>query len=187
MAAQAFVVVVVYVVEMAPQAKEALLEFRLVVVAKVGKEALKHLALLIGKIRYVVKLVYVFKIAEYLVGISHILVDVVEVGNEQLSPTVEVVEGLVYARTLDERLVQIAYKLDGVAHRSCRVLAKEVADGDVGRAPYRFAGVACQVLVHKEGGTLVGEYHRNAREVGTPLVYDVFGDKLQKSLDVAHC
>ena len=130
---------------------------------------------------------YVSEISKKMLSRCHVFVYIVEVGNEQLSPTVEVVEGLVYARTLDERLVQIAYKLDGVAHRSCRVLAKEVADGDVGRAPYRFAGIACQVLVHKEGGTLVGEHHRNAREVGAPLVYNVFGDKLQKSLDVAHC
>ena len=49
------------------------------VVTEVGKEAFEHLALLFGKIRQVVKFVYVFQIAEYLVGIGHILVNIVEI------------------------------------------------------------------------------------------------------------
>ena len=152
------------------------------VVAEVGEETFEHIPLLVVEIGNVVKLVYVLEIAENLVGIGHVLVDVVEVGQEELSPTIEVVERLGETSTFNERLVKVAYKLNGVAHLQVGVSAEQVANGNVGRAPHRLLCVACQMLVHEESGTLVGEHHSHPREVGSPFVYDVLGDILQESL-----
>ena len=102
LASEAFVVVVIDVAEVAPQTQETLLEFGLLVVTEVGEETFQKVALLLSKIRQIVKFVYVLKIAEYLVGISHILVNIVKVGEQQLSPTIEVVECLVNASTFDK-------------------------------------------------------------------------------------
>ena len=126
------------VAEVRPQTEEALLQFRVDVVAEVGEEALQHLFLLVVEIRYVVELVNVLKVAEYAVGVCHVLVDVVEVGKQQLSPAVEMVERLVDARTLRERLVYVAYQLYRVGWLEVGMLAEEVADSDVGWAERLF-------------------------------------------------
>ena len=70
------------VAKMTPQAKEASFKLRLMVVTEVGKEAFEHLALFVVEIRNVVELVYILEVAEYAVGIGHILVNIVEVGQQ---------------------------------------------------------------------------------------------------------
>ena len=114
---QALVEVVVDVDEVAPQAQEALLELGLVLLGEMAEEVLQELALLIGEIAQVVELVDVAQVGEDAVGISHILVDVVEIADEQLSPAIELVKRLVRACMQAERLVQVAHQLDGVGHR----------------------------------------------------------------------
>ena len=173
---EAAVVVVVDVAEVRPQTEEALLQFRLDVVAEVGEEALQHLFLLVVEIRYVVELVNVLKVAEYAVGVCHVLVDVVEVGKQQLSPAVEVVERLVDARTLRERLVYVADELYRVGWFEVGMLAEEVADSDVGWAPYGLTRNTCKVLVEEQSGALVREHHGDAREVGAVLADYIFCD-----------
>ena len=54
-------------------------------------------------------------VAEHLGGIGHVLVDVVEIGQQQLSPSVKMVECLVDARACHKTLVQVAGEFDGVA------------------------------------------------------------------------
>ena len=170
------VVVVVDVAEVRPQTEEALLQFGVDVVAEVGEEARKHLLLFVVEIGYVVELVNVLKVAEYAVGVCHVLVDVVEVGKQQLSPAVEVVECLVDAGTLGERLVYVADELYGVGGLEVGMLAEEVADGDVGRAPYGLTRKAGKVLVEEQSGALVGEHDGDAREVGAVFADYIFCD-----------
>ena len=105
---------VVDVADVTPQAQEALLEFGVMVVGEVAEEAAYHLALFVGEVRDVVELVDVAQVGKHLVGRAHVLVEVVEVGEQQLSPAVEVVEGLVDARTTGEALVEFADEQDGV-------------------------------------------------------------------------
>ena len=159
---QSLVIVVIYVAEVTPQTQKSFLQLSLLVMTEVGKESFQQFALLISKIRQVVKLVYVLKVAEYLVGISHILVYVIKVGQQQLSPTIEVVERLVNARTLYKRLMQVAHQLYGVAHYILRVLAEEFADGSICRTPHRLASHTCHIFVHEQCGTLVRKHHHNA-------------------------
>ena len=159
---QTLVVVVIYVAKVAPQTKKAFLQLCLMVVTEVGKEAFEHLALLFGKIRQVVKFVYVFQIAEYLVSIGHILVNIVEIGKQQLPPAVEVVERLIYARTFYKRFMQVAYQFYGVAYSKFRVLAKQLADSCVCRTPHGLACYACKIFVQEQCCTFVREYYHDA-------------------------
>ena len=118
----------------------------------------------------------VLKVAEYAVGVCHVLVDVVEVGKQQLSPAVEVVERLVDARTLRERLVYVAYQLYRVGWLEVGMLAEEVADSDVGWAPYGLTRYTCKMLVEEQSGALVRKHHGDAREVGAVLADYIFCD-----------
>ena len=85
-------------------------------VGEVAEEALDQLPLLGREIRHVVEFVDVAQIGKHAVGGAHVLVEIVEVGEQQLSPAVEVVERLVNARTLGEALVEFADEQDGVGH-----------------------------------------------------------------------
>jgi hypothetical protein len=105
---------VVDVTHATPQTEESLLEFAVVLVREVAEEALQQLSLLGGKIRHVVEFVNVAQVGEHLVGRPHVLVEVVKVGEQQLSPTVEVVECLVDACALDEALMEFAYFKDKI-------------------------------------------------------------------------
>ena len=132
---QLAIVSLVDVADMTPQTEEALFEFAVVVGGKVAKEATNHIALFVREIRYIVELVDIAQIGKHLIGRGHVFIEVVEVGQEQLSPTIEVVERFVDARTLGEAFVELAHQEDGIGHLETRVTSEEVADGDVGGAP----------------------------------------------------
>ena len=112
------------------------------VVREVAEELLDHLLLVVGEIRYIIQFMNVAQVGEYLLGIHHVLIHVVKVGKQQLSPTVEMIQGFINARTFHEGFVQIADRLDRVSHLQIRMSAEKVADGDIGRGP---DGLACQL------------------------------------------
>ena len=85
-----------------PQVQEALFQLAVVILGEIAEETVNHLALLVGEIRDVVEFVDVFQIGKHAVGIGHVLVDVVEVGQQQLSPAVELVERLLRLRAQAE-------------------------------------------------------------------------------------
>ena len=169
------------IADMTPQPQEALFEFAVVIGGEVAKEATNHIALFVREIRHIVEFVDIAQIGKHLIGGRHVFIEVVEVGQEQLSPAVEVVEALVDARTLGEALVELADQQDGVGHLEARVTTEEVADGDIGGTPH---GATCQtgeVLVEEERGALVGEHDGYAREVGTISVEQIFCDGFEKA------
>ena len=102
------------------------------VVREVAEELLDHLLLVVGEIRYIIQFMNVAQVGEYLLGIHHVLIHVVKVGKQQLSPTVEMIQGFINARTFHEGFVQIADRLDRVSHLQIRMSAEKVADGDIG-------------------------------------------------------
>ena len=67
------------------------------------------------------------------------------------------IQGLVDTCTLCKALVELAHQLDGVGYLSLTVTAEEVADGNIGRTPERFACQTCQMFIEEQGGTFVGE------------------------------
>ena len=113
---QLCIVGMIDVTDMTPQAQEPLFEFAVVVVGEVAEEAAYHLALFVGEIRHVVKFVDITEVGKDLIRRSHVLIEVVEVGQQQLSPAVEVVERFVDARTLDEAFVELTDEQDGVGN-----------------------------------------------------------------------
>ena len=134
-------------------------ELGVVVVGEIAEESFQDALLLLAQIGHVVELVQVAQIGKHLVGIGHVLVYIVEVGQQQLPPAVEVVECLVDARLSREALVQFAHQLDGVGHYALRVVAEQVTDGDIGRAPHGLASLARNMFTQEECGSLVGEHH----------------------------
>ena len=115
-AGELVVEVAVDVADVAPQAQEAFLEFAVMVFGEVAEESAYHLALLVSEVGHIVELVDVAQVGEDLIGWSHVLVEIVEVGEQQLSPAIEVVEGLVDARAEGEALVEFADEEDGVGN-----------------------------------------------------------------------
>ena len=171
---QQLVVVVIDVAHVRPELEEPVLEHAVVVVREVTEEFSEHLFLCVSEIADVIQFVNVAQVGKHLVGIGHVLVYVVEVSEQQLSPSVEVVEGLVDARLAYERLVQQAYQLYGVADDTVGVLPEQVADGDVGRTPDGLVHHLGEVLVEEECSSLVGEDDGHLAQVGAVLAYDVF-------------
>ena len=147
---QPTVEVVVDVGKTAPQLEESLLELTVVAVGEIAEEVAQHVTLFVGEVRYVVKLVQVAQVGKHAVGVGHVLVDVVEVADEQLSPAVEAVERLSAARDAAERLVKVADELDAVGHLQFRLLSEQLADGDVGRTPQGAVGQTGQMLVEEQ-------------------------------------
>ena len=180
--AQPTVEVVVDVGKAAPQSEETLLQLRLVLVGEVAEEAAQQLPLLVGEVAQVVQLVDVAQVGKHLVGVGHVLVDVVEVADEQLTPAVELVERLLRTRLLAERPVQLAHQLHRVGNIERALLPEQFADGDIRRTPQRLLCRACQPLVQKQRRALVGEYHHRARQVSAILADNILGHISQKFL-----
>ena len=149
-------------------------------VAEVAEEAFQHIALLGSEEAVVVHLVQVAQVGKDAVGGCQLLVDVVEVGQQQLSPSIEVVEGLVDARLCGERAVQFAHQFDGVGEHALGMAAEEVADGGVGGAPDGLACQARQVVVEEQRGALVGEHDGGVCQVGSIFFQYVEGYVLKK-------
>ena len=150
---------------------------------KVGKESAQHLFLFVGQ-----EGIGVFQgleVAEVLkqgFGIGHVLVEVVEIRQNALGPSVENVERWRPLHSLGVASVETAHRVDGVIDRKSRKAVEEVADGEIARCPNRGGvGVAEQIVVDEEFRTLVGKHHHHAAQVGTKLLSQILGDKLKKS------
>ena len=89
------------------------------------------------------------QVGEHMVCRPHVLVEVIEVGEQQLPPAVKVVEGLVDTRTLGEALMEFTDEEYGVGNFQLRVAAEEVADGDIRRAPQWSASLTGEVVVEE--------------------------------------
>ena len=152
----------------------------MVVVGEIAEKLAKYGFLFVRQVRQVVQFVDVPDVGKHLVGIGHVLVYVVEVGQQQLSPAVEVVKGLVDACHPDETFIQVAYQLYLVAHGSCGVVAEQLADGHVGRAPHGSPGLSGQALAEEERCPLVGKYHCRACKLVAVLGQYVLRHKIKK-------
>ena len=75
------------------------------IVSEVTEELLQDLFLLIREIGNTIQLMQITQVGKHLVSIRHILVNIVEVGQQQLSPPIEMIERLLNTRTVDETLV----------------------------------------------------------------------------------
>ena len=79
----------------------------------------------------------VAQVGQHAVGIGHILVDIVEVAEQQLSPTIELIKRFRRTSHSAERLMEQADRLNRVGNLQVALLTEQIADGDVGWTPYR--------------------------------------------------
>ena len=75
------------------------------------------------------------QVLKHLVGWSHVLIQIIEISQEQLPPTIEMIQRLIHLCRFGKTLVQLTYQQDRVSHLPFRVTAEQVADGDIGRTP----------------------------------------------------
>ena len=71
-----------------------------VLLCKVAEEVFQKLALFVGKETEVVQLMDVAQIGKHTVRVCQVLVDIVEIADEQLTPAIKFVERLVGTRLL---------------------------------------------------------------------------------------
>ena len=72
------------------------------ILGEIAEKAADHLTLFVGEIGNVVELVDVAQVSKDPIGIGQIFVNIVEVGKQQLTPAVELVEALVSPRASAE-------------------------------------------------------------------------------------
>ena len=126
---------VIDIADTTPQTEEPLFELAVMIVGEVTEETLYEFALLVGEIRHIVEFVDVAEVGEDTVGGTHVLVEVVEVGEQQLPPAIEMVECLVNACATGKALMEFADEQDGVGHLQFGMAAEKIADSDIGRTP----------------------------------------------------
>ena len=90
----------------APQSQEPLFQFTVMILGEVAEEASDHLPLFVGEVGDIVEFMDIPQVLEHLICRAHVLIQIVEVGQEQLSPAVEVIQGLIHPCGLDKDLVQ---------------------------------------------------------------------------------
>ena len=130
--------------------------------------------LLFAQIADIIHFADVAQVGKQFVGIDQVLVDVVEVGNEQLPPAVEVVNGLVEAGDGRICLMQVADQFDRVGQLKSGVADKQVGDGHVGRRPDRLPCKASQGIVEEERRPLVWKDDGGTRQVGSKFSENIF-------------
>ena len=113
------------------------------------------------------------EVGKHVVGRCHILVNIVEVGEQQLAPAIEMVKGFIDARTLCKALMEFADQFDRVGHLPMAMTAEQVADGDIGRTPKGTPCLTGQILIEEESCPFVGENDSDTRQVCTIFVEEV--------------
>ena len=144
-----------------------------------AEELLQTFILLFGEEGEVAHLLPCLKVDEQFVGFHKVLVEVIEVGEHELSPREEMVEGLLAACELHVFAVKAEDELYLVGHLQVGMLAEEVTDRYIGRAPDGVSRFVKECLVEEERCTFVREYHGDVGKVlHTVLGDDIFGDVL---------
>ena len=161
------------VAHLRPQTHETLFQLGVVIVGEIAEKPLDHCLLVVIQIAHAIQLVKVSQIGKDAAGVGHVLVEVVEISQQQLSPAIEVVERLVDAGHLDKAAVQLADQAYGIGYGHVGMVTEQVADGDIGGTPDGASGLTGQVVVQEKRCTLVGEHHSHTCQMVSVLAQDV--------------
>ena len=145
------------------------------IIREIAEKLSDNSSLFVSQITDIIEFMNIAKVSEHLIGIGHILVYIIEVGKQQLSPSVKMVERLFDSCTLDKRLMKVAYQFYGIGNFELSVRTEQVADGDIDRTPYRTSCQFRQVFVDEQRGTLVGKYNSGTRQVMSVFADNIFG------------
>ncbi len=160
-----------------PHGQELPFHGRIVLRREIAEEVAEHALLLLVERSGGFECLDVAQVAEEAFGVGHVLVHVVEVGQQPFAPPVEKVERVVAVRLLAVDAVQAADGLDRVGHAERRESAEEFADGVVGWCPYGAVASGGQVIVQEKAGALVREYDCHVAKVVSETVEQVAGDQ----------
>ncbi|MCR5314694.1 MAG: hypothetical protein K6E52_02205 [Bacteroidaceae bacterium] len=116
--------------------------------------------------------------------IDHVVVDVLEVVEQNLSPRIELVERLLALGHLDVSVVKVEHQQRLVGHGEPAQRLIDFADCRIARCPEGWGEVVRQILIEEQAGTLVGKDHRvvghhNAWLLIHPF-HQITGDTIQE-------
>ena len=173
----------IYVSENVPQGRETLFEFGGVFYGEMMEKLADGLLLaFFQKFIMVRQVVQVFQVAEQGVSVRHVLVCIVEIGNQHFAPEIELVECFLAAGGVTEYLVKVAYQFDGITCFQTGRFAEQFADAEIGRRPYRASGFPGQIFVEEKAGTLVWENHSHVCQVAPGLLEKIPGYRFEKCI-----
>ena len=165
-----------------PQLAVAFAEDVVVLRVEFGEEALQHRLLFVRQKLLLLNLLQVVEVLEEGFGIHHVLVDILEVIENPLCPSVEPVHAYGLLCEFLEESHDVQCRIDAVGHGEVRCQRfEEFADGGVARSPcWAVAGEPEQVFVHIESGTFARKDDYGAAEVAAGLAEEVFCDALEE-------
>ena len=165
-----------------PQLAVAFAEEIVVLGVEFAEEALQHRLLLLRQEFLLFNLLQVVEVLEEGFGIHHVLVDILEVVENPLCPSVEPVHAYGLLCEFLEESHDVQCRINAVGHGEVRCQRfEEFADGGVARSPcWAVAGEPEQVFVHIESGTFARKDDYGAAEVAAGLAEEVFCDALEE-------
>ena len=107
----------------------------------------------------------ILQVGKQLAGIYQILVGIIEIAQQELTPEVEIIQGFLALGRFLEDLVEFANQLHRIAHFTLGKAPEQFTDADGGRRPHGLVGLLRQVFVEEQSCTLVGEYQCRAGQL----------------------
>ena len=154
-------------VHVAPCVEELLLKPSAVLQREASEEALQRLALVLIEVVQVLETLVVGDVGEDGLRVCQVLVDVVEVSHQHLSPAPELVNCLcvVGPQHLLHDAEELADALQRVCHLYGRESLEEVAHRAVGWCPDRLVAEKGELAAEEHAGTLAWEDNRDVAHV----------------------
>ncbi|EJW92444.1 hypothetical protein EVA_19446 [gut metagenome] len=144
--------------QLIPQRDELLLQHGALFDGEILEKQLDGLLLfLVQEVIFICQFLEVLQVAEQLVGIDPIFVDIIEIANQQFAPKVEIVQRLLTLGGFSKHLVEFAHQPDRVARFQIRQLLKQITDAHGSRRPDGAVGFTSQVFIEEQVGPFVGE------------------------------
>lgn len=136
----------IYFSQYIPERDEALFEFRHLMDGEVMEKLADGFFLaFFQKIVVICGGVQIPEVAEQSVRIGQILVGIIEIADQHLTPEIKVVQRFLASGCFAEHPVKVAYELDGISHLQAGRLAEEFADADIGGRPDGTVGFLCRI------------------------------------------
>ena len=149
-----------------PKEPERRLDAGQMVRLEFGEEVLQSFSLIVAEEIGLGQLVEVLGVEEQFVGVHQMLVDVLEVGEQDFTPTPEAVDGFFSATFFGQQFLVEAVECgdggDGVGYRLAGKAHEELVDADVAGRPDGFVGDGRDFLREKQTGALARKDHRHA-------------------------
>ena len=151
-----------------------------VVILEITEESFEQFLLLCGEVRDIVIFVEILQVTEDFICICIILIDIIKVSKEQLSPTEKLIERFLLARYSHKTLMKVGHTFQRIGNSQCGMLSKQFTNSDVGRTPHRLVCQQGQLLVQEERSPFVRKDDGDISEVVSVFLQNVFCNVFKK-------